>query len=132
MGESARYPARLPVAAPASTQANSKATSASARFFGPSMKPPCAGVHEDAGDAGFVEGLEQGVLLGRPFVSVACACGYQAGDRPARDGANRLHQHLQVIAVREAPQDLPDVVAGQGAQVVGGVVKGHGWGPFSV
>ena len=91
-----------------------------------------AGVHEDAGDAGFVEGLEEGVLLGGPFVGVAGALGYEAGDRAARDGANGLHQHLQVIAVGEAPQDLPDVVAGQGAQVVGGVVQGHGWRPLLV
>ena len=43
MGESARLPARLQVAAPPSTQASSIATSARARFFGPSMKPPWPG-----------------------------------------------------------------------------------------
>src|ERR1022692_4490187 len=43
MGDRARQPARLPVAAPASTQASSNATRASARFLGPSTKPPCSG-----------------------------------------------------------------------------------------
>src|ERR1035438_6466301 len=38
MGDRARQPARLPVAAPASTQASSNATSANARFLGPSTK----------------------------------------------------------------------------------------------
>src|SRR5208282_2217715 len=43
MGAKARHPARLAVAAPPSTQANSNATSASARFRGPAMNPPCSG-----------------------------------------------------------------------------------------
>ena len=31
------------------------------------------GIHEDAGDAGFVKGLEQRLLIGRPFVGIAGA-----------------------------------------------------------
>ena len=77
------------------------------------------GVHEDAGDAGFVEGLEQGVLFGGPLVGVAGAGGHQAGDRSAGHGAHGLHQHLQIVAVGEAPEDLADVVSGEGSQVVG-------------
>ena len=42
IGESARFPARLPVAAPPSTHESSNAASASAKFFGPSMYPPCS------------------------------------------------------------------------------------------
>ncbi len=43
IGERPRLLARDEVAAPPSTQASSKATSAKARFLGPSMKPPSAG-----------------------------------------------------------------------------------------
>ncbi len=73
------------------------------------------GIHEDAGDAGFVEGLQQRLLLGRPVVRVARARRHQAGDRSARHGADGLHQHLEIVTVGEAPQDLADIVAGQGA-----------------
>ena len=83
------------------------------------MKPPCAGIHEDAGDAGFVEGLEERLLFGGPLVGVAGALRDQAGDRSARHGAHRLHQHLQIEAIGEAPEDLPDIVSGQGAKVLG-------------
>ena len=92
------------------------------QVLGPFDEAALVGVHEDAGDAGFVEGLEQGLLFGGPFVGVAGACGYQAGHRAARHGAHGLHQHLQVVAVGEAPQDLADIVARQGAQVLGGVL----------
>ena len=46
-------------------------------------------------------------------------CGHQPGHRAARDGAGGLHQHLQVVAVGKAPQNLADVVVGQRAQVLG-------------
>ena len=72
-------------------------------------------VHEHAGDAGFVEGLEERLLVGGPLVGVAGAGGDQAGDRSARHGADGLHQHLEVVTIGEAPQNLADVVAGQGA-----------------
>ena len=48
MGARARQLAKLPVAAPASTQESSKATSARARFLGPSIKPPWAGSRKTA------------------------------------------------------------------------------------
>ena len=69
------------------------------------------------GDAGFVEGLQQ---LGLVAPSTRACCARRAATRratgpraTARDG---LHQHLQIVAVGEAPQDLADVVAGQGAE----------------
>ena len=73
------------------------------------------GIHEDSGDSGFIEGVEQGRFLRGPLVGVAGAGGHQAGDRSARHGADTLHQHLQVVTVGEAPEDLPDIIAGQGA-----------------
>ena len=72
-------------------------------------------VHEHAGDAGFVEGLQQRLFFRRPLVGVAGARGDQPRHRPARHGADGLHEHLQVVAIGEAPQDLADIVAGQGA-----------------
>ena len=45
-------------------------------------------------------------------------CGDQPRHRPARHGAHRLDQHLQIEAIGKAPQDLADVVARQGAKVV--------------
>ena len=58
---------------------------------------------------------QQRLLLRRPLVGVAGARGHQPGHRPARHGADGLHEHLQVVAVGEAPHDLADIVAGQGA-----------------
>ena len=84
------------------------------------------GIHEDAGDAGFVEGLEQSGFLGGPLMGVAGAVGDQAGDRSAGDGANRLHQHLQVVAVGEAPEDLADMSSRQSAKRFGLDSNGRG------
>ena len=79
------------------------------------MKPPCDGIHEHAGDAGFVEGLQQRLLVRGPLVGVARARRHQPCDRSARHGADGLHQHLQIVTVGEAPQNLADIVARQGA-----------------
>jgi predicted LPLAT superfamily acyltransferase len=38
------------------------------------------------------------------------------GDRPARDAARALHEHLQIVTVGKAPHDLAQVVGGQGGQ----------------
>jgi hypothetical protein len=51
-------------------------------------------------------------------VRVAPARRYQPGHRAAGYRPGGLHQHLQIVAIREAPQDLPDIVARQGAQVL--------------
>ena len=59
--------------------------------------------------------LQQCLLLGGPLVRVARARGHQPGHRSARHGADGLHQHLQIVTVGETPQNLPDIVAGQGA-----------------
>ena len=90
-------------------------------------------VHEHPGDAGFVEGLEQRLFVRRPLMGVAGARSHQPGHRSARHGADGLHQHLQVVAVGEAPQNLPDVVAGQGgfAKVMGAVLCSGKRGKFT-
>ena len=59
---------------------SSRATRDSARFFGPSMKPPCCGIHEAGGDAGLVEGLEQLGLLRR---SIRGCCARRCATRRA-------------------------------------------------
>ena len=68
------------------------------------------------GDAAFIEVLEQSRFCGRPLVRVASAVRDDTGDRPARDGAARLHEHVEFVAVGETPHDLADVVAGEGLQ----------------
>ena len=52
-------------------------------------------------------------------MGIARAVGDEPGDRAARHGAGGLHQHLQVVTVGETPQDLADVVAGEGAEEFG-------------
>ena len=92
------------------------------------------GVHEDGGDAGIRRrpGAAPAFRAVHSCVLRAPSATSRAtGPRATR--ARRLHQHLQIVAVGEAPQDLADVVAGQGAQVVGGVFgsgKCHGCAPF--
>ena len=54
-------------------------------------------------------------LSGGPLVGVAGARCHQPCHRPARHGADGLHQHLQIVTIGEAPQDLADIVSGQGA-----------------
>ena len=63
-------------------------------------------LHEGGGDAGAVEGFEHLGLGGGPLVGVALAGGDQARDRSAGHAAGGLHEHLQVVAVGEAPKDL--------------------------
>jgi len=46
---------------------------------------------------------------------VAGARCHQPCHRAARHGADGLHEHLQIVAIGEAPQDLADIVSGQGA-----------------
>ena len=87
--------------------------------FGSGDEATVFGIGEDGGDARLVEGLEQNGFLVGPFVSGASSSGYQAGDRAAGDFAGRLHQHLQVVAVGEAPKNLADTVIRQGAQAFG-------------
>ncbi len=77
------------------------------------------GIHEHAGDARFVERFQQAGLFRRPFVGVARARRHQPGHRSARHRPHRLHQHLQIVAIREAPENLPDIVSRQGAQILG-------------
>ena len=119
MGESARQLASAPVAAPPSTHANSNAVRASARFFGPAMNPPSSGSMKAAVMPALVVGFQQLVLARRPFVRIALALGHQAGNYRARHRARGLHQHLQVVAVGKAPENLANIVARKGAQSFG-------------
>ena len=73
------------------------------------------GFEKDGGDAGFVEGLQQSGLFRGPLMRIARAGGHQPRYWPARHGASRLHEHLEVVSVGETPQDLAHVVAGEGA-----------------
>ena len=116
IGASPRLPARLPVAAPASTHDNSKAMSASARFFGPAMNPPCSGSRNAAGDAALVEVGQKARFVRRPFVRIAAPLGNEPGHRPARYAAGALHEHLQFVALGKAPHDLSHLVARQRVQ----------------
>ena len=71
---------------------------------------------------------------GRPFVGVAGALGHQASHRTARHRPHRLHQHLKVVAILEAPHDLPDIVSRKRAQVLCfllGSGRFHTWPSFS-
>ena len=70
-------------------------------------------IHEDAGDAGSSNASSSSCFGGRPLVGVARARGDQARNGAARHGPRRLHQHLQIEAIGEAPQNLADIVAGQ-------------------
>ena len=70
------------------------------------------GIHEDGGDAGLIERLEQDGFLLVPLVSGTRALRDQARNRAAGHFAHRLHQHLQVVAIGEAPKNLADVVVG--------------------
>lgn len=90
--------------------------------------PSILGVHEGGGHACLVEGPEHRRLLLRPFVGVALPLRHQPGHGPAGHGARGLHQHLEIGAVREAPQDLPGVIARKGAkraQSVNRLLYGH-------
>jgi len=62
--------------------------------------------------------LEQRRLLRGPLVRVPPTSGYQARYRAAGYRPGGLHQHLQIVAIREAPQNLADIVARQGAQIL--------------
>ena len=85
-------------------------------ILGPFEIPAFFRIHVGGGDARVVEFGQQGVLGFRPIVREASATGYQAGHRTARHRAHRLHQHGEVEAVGEAPENLPDVVAGERLQ----------------
>lgn len=107
------------MAAPPSTQASSKAASERARFFGAGDEAAFLRVHERRGDAGLVEGLEHFVLGGGPLVGIASAGGDEAGNGAAGHAAGGGNEHLQVEAVSEAPEELADGVAGDGAHGAG-------------
>ena len=83
-------------------------------IFRPGDEPALFRIEKRGGDAALVEVREQRGLVRRPFVRIAPAVGDEPGDRPARHAARGLHEHLQFVAVGEAPHDLADVVAGQG------------------
>ena len=53
-------------------------------------------------------------------MGVACALGDELGDGTAGHGADRLHEHLKVEAIGEAPEDLTDIVARERAELLGG------------
>jgi len=93
------------------------------QVLGPGDEPAVFRVEGGSGDAGVIEGLQEGVLGLGPLVAVALSSGHQSGDRPSGHGPCRLYQHLQVVALGEAPHDLPDIVAGQGVE------RGHGHPP---
>ena len=86
------------------------------QIFGPATKSALLRVKERGRDAALVKVREQCGLVRRPFVRIAAALGDQPRDRPARDVARRLDEHVQLIAVGKAPHDLADIIAGQGLE----------------
>ena len=92
-----------------------------------------AGIHESRGDAGLIKGLEELSLAFVPVVGIACPLGHQPGDWSPGDAPGGLHQHLYIVPLGEAPHDLTNVVAGQGAQRLRSLFicqRGHDFFPF--
>ena len=73
-------------------------------------------VKKGGSDAALVKMWKQGGLFRRPFVRIAPALGDQPGDRPARDIPCSLDEHLQLVTIGKAPQELANIVAGQGLE----------------
>ena len=119
IGANARLPARLPVAAPPSTHDNSNATSASARFFGPAMNPPCSSSMNAA-----VRPASSIALSSCAFCAVH-SCELRAPSATMRATGPRATRRADCtsicrsITVGEPPHDLAHVVAGQRAQRLG-------------
>jgi hypothetical protein len=95
------------------------------QIFRAGDEPALFRIQKRGGDAAFVVVLEQAVFLRRPFVRIAPAGGDKPGDRPARHAARRLHQHVEFVAVGEAPHHLADVVTGEGGQHRRSFFHGH-------
>jgi len=70
-------------------------------------------LHEGGGDTGAIEGAHHLILARGPLVGVAFSGGYEASYGAAGHAARRLHQHLQVKAIGEAPLNLADRIAGE-------------------
>ena len=118
MGATASTCARLQVAAPASTHASSNATSASAKFFGPRMNPPCSGSRNIAVRPASSKARSRPAFSSVHSCELRAPVGDQAGDRPARHRPRRLHEHLEVVAVAEPPHQLSHAVVGKRADGV--------------
>ena len=83
------------------------------KVFRPGNVPAVLGIEECRGDPAFVEGGQERGLFGRPVVGIAGAARDQPRHRPARHAPGGLHEHLQFVFVRKAPQDLANVISGQ-------------------
>ena len=68
----------------------------------PGDEPAVFRIQESRRDAAFVEVRQETGFCRRPFVRIAAAVGDQPGDRPARDPARSLHQHLQIRNGRQS------------------------------
>jgi hypothetical protein len=58
-------------------------------------------------------------------VRIAAAGGNQARNGSASHAASGLHQHLKIVAVGKAPQNLPDLISRQSAQSFSGLILGR-------
>ena len=79
-------------------------------------EPAMLRVQERRRDAAVVKRTQQAGLLGGPLVRIACALGHEPRDRAARNGAGRLHQHRQIVAISETPHKLAHIIPGKGLQ----------------
>ncbi len=73
-------------------------------------------IHKDRRDARLVKSVQHLRLGGGPLVGITAALRYQAGNGAARNGSNRLNQHLEVIAVSKAPLNLASSVGREGTE----------------
>jgi hypothetical protein len=74
---------------------------------------PLLGVQGHGGDAGLIERGEKLRLLVVPLVGISPPRGDEPRHRAPRHQASGLHEHLQVVAVGEAPENLTHFVAGK-------------------
>ncbi len=81
----------------------------------PDDKAALLGLHEDRGQPRLVETEQQLIFSIVPFVRVTGPFGHETGYRGPRQGAGRLHGHLQIETIRVAPHDLTDVISRKGA-----------------
>ena len=70
-------------------------------------------IHEHRRDSRGIEGFEQLRFRISPLVRVSPAAGHQTRNRTARHLPGRLHQQLQIVAIRKSPQNLPPCIGRQ-------------------
>ena len=93
-------------------------------ILGPFDEAALFGIERCRSDAALVVNRHLGRFQLGPLVGIARPLGDHAGDRPARYAAGGLHEHGEVIALVEAPQDLADAISGKGLQSRNGKVGG--------